>query len=115
MYRDEEVVADDEVALVFDPESLRPLSEPLVNVRCAVQHGVEARRIASDQAQTVIEAAQTLPYPARTYRRILKDAGSVLGADLSGLEPLLTSHDQKRLDALLLFGELIGRGRRESA
>jgi hypothetical protein len=49
MYRGEEVTADDEVALVFDPESLRPLSEPLVNIRCAVTHAIAARLMTSTE------------------------------------------------------------------
>jgi len=112
MYRDEEVDADDEVAIVFDPETLRPLTEPLVNVRCAVAHAERAGWLAANVAAAIVAAARALPYRARTYRRILSDAGAALGADLSALGPVLDQHDQKRTDALLLFREVAAAGGR---
>ena len=114
MYRDEDVEADDEVAIVFDPETLRPLTEPLVNVRCAVARAERAGWIATTVAPAIIAAARALPYRARTYRRILSDAGAALGSDLSALVPILGQHDQKRLDALLLFREVAAAGARGS-
>lgn len=115
MYRDEEVEADDEVAIVFDPETLRPLTEPLVNVRCAVACAERAGWLAANVAAAIIAAARALPYRARTYRRILSDAGAALGSDISALAPSLDQHDQKRLDALLLFREVAGSGARVQA
>lgn len=113
MYRDEDVEADDEVAIVFDPESLRPLTEPLVNVRCAVARAERSGRVTTDVGEAIVAAARALPYRARTYRRILADAGAALGSDIAALAPLLERHDQKRLDALLLFRELAAGARVE--
>ena len=115
MYRDEEVTADDEVALIFDPWSLRALSEPLVNVRCAVKRAEAASVITRDEARAIVDAALTLPYRARTYRRILTDAGAAMGRDLSSFEPRLMQHDQKRLDAMRLFEMLVTAGERAPA
>lgn len=115
MYRDEEVEADDEVAIVFDPETLRPLTEPLVNVRCAVARAERAGWLATNVAAAVITAARALPYRARTYRRILSDAGAALGSDISALAPIFDQHDQKRIDALLLFHEVAASGVRVTA
>jgi hypothetical protein len=111
MYRDEEVEADDEVAIVFDPDTLRPLTEPLVNVRCAVAAAERAGRITAAVAETIVAAARALPYRARTYRRILADAGAALRRDVAALAPMLEQHDQKRLDALLLFRDLAAGAR----
>lgn len=115
MYRDEEVVADDEVALLFDPGSLRPLTEPLVNVRCAVKMAEAASLLSCREAGAIIEAGQALPYQARTYRRILADAGRLVGKSLVGLEAAFVGHDQKRLDAARLFREIVVRDDRDLA
>lgn len=106
MYRDERVEADDEVAIVFDPETLRPLTEPLVNVRCSVAAAERGGRLTNDVAAAIVAAARALPYRARTYRRILADASAALGTDVSALAPILDEHDQKRIDALMLFRDV---------
>jgi hypothetical protein len=115
MYRDEDVGADDEVAIVFDRETLRPLTEPLVNVRCSVAAAERAGQLTPSVAAAIIAAARALPYQARTYRRILADAGEALGTDIAKLAPVLDQHDQKRLDALLLFREVAAAGVRVKA
>jgi ribosomal protein S12 methylthiotransferase accessory factor len=106
MYRDEEVMADDEVALIYDPDSLRALTEPLVNVRCAVNRAQAANVVSPAEARAILDAACALPYRARTYRRILADAGTRLGRSVARLEAELASHDQKRIDATRLFREI---------
>src|SRR5690606_25819041 len=37
LYRDGILTSDDEVALVYDPETNLPLSEPLINIRCTIR------------------------------------------------------------------------------
>ncbi len=115
MYRDGLVDADDEVAIVFDPETLRPLTEPLVNVRCAVVRAERAGRLTASVAAAIIAAACSLPYRARTHRRILSEAGAALGTDLVPLAPILDQHDQKRIDARLLFRTVAAAGERVKA
>lgn len=107
MYRDADVTADDEVALIFDPESLRPLSEPLVNIRCALQWAIDEEVVTPAAARVILDVASALPYPQRCYRRILAEAGARFGKELAPLEPLLARHDQKRLDARLLFEHVL--------
>lgn len=115
MYRDGLVDADDEVAIVFDPETLRPLTEPLVNVRCAVARAERAGRLTASVAAAIVAAARSLPYRARTHRRILSEAGAALGTDLAALAPILDQHDQKRIDARLLFRTVAAAGERVKA
>jgi hypothetical protein len=45
MFRDGTLDGDDEVALVYEPETYRKLSEPLVNLRCALDMAAEAKII----------------------------------------------------------------------
>lgn len=75
--------ADDEVAMTFCPETLRPLSEPLVNMRVALgaacAHGVVSER----DAASVLDAMKELYFPDRTVRRLLAEAARVLGAERS--------------------------------
>ena len=103
MYRDEEVTADDEVAVIYDSESQRALSEPLVNIRCSVRRAVEEGDVTPAEARLIVEAAAALLYPDRAYPRVLADAGARVGRSLAGLAAALARHDQKRLDAGLLF------------
>lgn len=107
MYRDGEVVSDDEVALIFDADSERTLSEPLVNVRCSVAAARDRGAITSECAEAIIEAARSLHYTGRSYRTILRLAGEQLRTDLGTSLEMLASHDQKRLDAIELCDRML--------
>jgi hypothetical protein len=103
LYRDNLVVADDEVAIVFDPDSHRALSEPLVNIRCAAECLLASDELDPASAARILEIAQALPYPERHYRRIEKLAAEQAGASLAACVRRLTTFDQKRDDALSLL------------
>jgi hypothetical protein len=81
MYRDSELVADDEVALIFDPVSFEPLSEPLVNIRHNLQAAMECGYISKEAGVRLLEAARALYFPDRCYERILHDASAVITAE----------------------------------
>jgi hypothetical protein len=72
MYRKEEINSDDEVALIFAPDTLKPLSEPLVNIRYNLKSLAESNTIDSDTAEDLLKIAQELYYPLRTYERIIE-------------------------------------------
>ncbi len=95
-YKSGALVSDDEVALVFDPFTFEPRSEPLVNIR----HNLDlARRrgvIDSVAMERLLEAARSLYFPERTYEKLMK-AGEML---LPG-------------DALLRFRDFIERERKD--
>lgn len=80
-YRDGEIVSDDEVALVFDPESGTPLSEPLVNIRWTLAAAVGGGVLAETEAAAILEAAQGLYFPDRTYDAICERAAPVVGRE----------------------------------
>ncbi|WP_243670254.1 TfuA-like protein [Methanoculleus chikugoensis] len=71
------LVADDEVALLFDPpETFIPLSEPLVNIRATIQQALECNVIGADAARGgLLEAARELYFPPdRTYDAVVEAA-----------------------------------------
>ncbi|MEV6367092.1 TfuA-like protein [Micromonospora musae] len=72
MYRSGTVDADDEVAITFDPDSLRALCEPMVNIRVAIAAAVARGVISSASSAIVLAAAKELYFPDRTYARILR-------------------------------------------
>ena len=102
-YKNGELVSDDEVALLFEPESLKPLSEPLVNIRynldCAEERGI----ITNEVKVKLVDIARSLYYPERVYERILSDAeGEVDQETFEQLKKFLTEErrDLKREDAI---------------
>ncbi|HWF90080.1 MAG TPA: YcaO-like family protein, partial [Pyrinomonadaceae bacterium] len=103
MYHRGTIDSDDEVALVFDPERLVPLTIPLVNVRYAVDRLLQSGTITAAVGQRILAAAKQLHYTARTYQWILKEAGLSDKEDAADLLNLLNSFDLKRDDARLLL------------
>jgi hypothetical protein len=102
-YKSGALVSDDEVALLFDPESLNPLSEPLVNIRynleCAEERGIITREV----KEKIVAIARSLYYPERVYDKILAvAAGVVEQAVLARLRGFLAEakRDLKREDAI---------------
>ncbi len=103
MYRSGEIDGDDEVALVFDPESMRPLCEPLVNIRHAVDRLARPGTISRQLASAIVSTARKLSYFDRTYPVILREAGVADGQQSSHLATMLASYDLKREDAITLL------------
>jgi hypothetical protein len=105
-YRDEVIEADDEVALTYDPETLRQLSEPLVNMRYAFRRAVEDQIIDAPTEMQLIEATRALFFPERTYPRVVKEAALSPAAQAALLAYLAEKqYDLKRDDARLLLIE----------
>ncbi|PKL56052.1 MAG: TfuA-related McrA-glycine thioamidation protein [Methanomicrobiales archaeon HGW-Methanomicrobiales-6] len=103
-YREGRFVADDEVALLFDPETFVPLSEPLVNIRATIQRALECNVIGADAVGALLEAARGLYFPDRTYDAVAEAAeGKVDPADLARFAAFAGEHavDRKREDALM--------------
>jgi len=103
-YREGRLVADDEVALLFDPEMFVPLSEPLVNIRATLQEALASGVIGADAARALLEAARALYFPDRAYDAIIEAAeGKADPEDLARFLAFAGEHavDQKREDALM--------------
>lgn len=103
-YRDGYLEADDEVALLYDSESHRPLSEPLVNIRHALEQATHAGILTPDEAQHLIAVAQDLFFPERTYPALLARA-ALPPATVAALTHYLAAHphDLKGDDARALL------------
>ena len=103
MYKSGELVSDDEVALVFDPESGLSLSEPLVNIRFTLREAEHQEIITPQDHAILLASAQAVFYPQRTYGRIVSASGAAVATETR--ERFLTwvklhAVDQKRKDAV---------------
>lgn len=105
-YLDETVYADDEVALLYDPESHEPVTVPLVNVRWLAHLLAGRGELDRADAQAVLAVAAGIHYRARTPDALARAAGRNLPPRVAGivaeqLDPArIDSWDRKRLDAL---------------
>lgn len=113
-YRSGEIVSDDEVALVYDPESGLSLSEPLVNIRYAVELAVREGVVPPEAGGAILASAERLYYPDRTYARVCAGAEAEAGhghvedffAFVRSRKPDLKREDAVR--ALMRVRELAG-------
>ncbi|MFQ6120708.1 MAG: TfuA-related McrA-glycine thioamidation protein [Methanosarcinales archaeon] len=71
-YKNGFIESDDEVAVTFDPETLEPLSIPLVNVRVTLDKAEESGIITKEQNNALIEITKKIFYPDRNYASILE-------------------------------------------
>jgi len=103
LYRKGELVSDDEVALIFEPDSFKPLSEPLVNIRYNLELAEERKIINKEVKEKILSIAKSLYYPERDYERVLSIAeGEVEKEVLERLKKFLIADkkDLKREDAI---------------
>ena len=103
MYRSGELNSDDEVALVFDPETGLSLSEPLINIRFTLREAERQGIITPQDHEALLSAARSVFYPQRTYNRIASAAGDTVSPAtqerfLSWVK--LHACDRKREDAV---------------
>lgn len=102
-----ELEADDEVALTYDPETLRATSEPLVNICVAMECAVSIGALSAPAAELVVATAKALYFPDRSYRNVGRLlAGWLSGAELEAYDRFVhrpDCPDQKRDDALAML------------
>ncbi|HJJ69302.1 MAG TPA: TfuA-like protein, partial [Methanocorpusculum sp.] len=73
-YKSGKIVADDEVGLLYDPESGMALSDPMVNMRASFARGVEEGFLSSEEEAALLKTCKGIYYPDRTYRRVVKES-----------------------------------------
>jgi len=103
-FRDGRLIADDEVALVFDPETGTSLSVPMVNIRATLRRAVREGVIDAPAARTICDAGRALYYPERTYEAVAAAAERRIGADAADRFLSFAADcavDLKRDDAIL--------------
>jgi len=71
-YKRGELESDDEVALIFDPYSFEPLSEPLVNIRHNLKIALGKGVLNEEGSLVLLQEAMSLYFPERNYDRIIK-------------------------------------------
>ncbi|MCQ8894456.1 MAG: TfuA-related McrA-glycine thioamidation protein [Methanolinea sp.] len=103
LYKDGTLVSDDEVALVYDPESFMPLSEPLINIRCTLRKARDQGVITPREEGVLLDSARSLYFPERTYPQVCSRAQARLPQETCQ-RFLSFAHDhavdQKREDAI---------------
>jgi hypothetical protein len=81
MFRDGRLDADDEVAMTFCPETLRPLSEPMVNFRLALAACHAQRLLSASECRTLRARLKTAYFPERTVPRFFEELARVVPPD----------------------------------
>jgi TfuA protein len=106
LFRSGRLIAEDEVALTFCAETLRPLSEPLVNLRLALSEARHAGLISLGELIGLTRRMKALYFPERTRERLFREAGKLLGGGrATGIREwwLRSAPDAKAEDARLLL------------
>lgn len=109
MYSQGEIEGDDEVALVFDPETLEPLSEPLVNMRFILNGAVKEGVISGDAAHILLERFRSIYYPRRTmtvFKEMVRAFDISVGSEVLSRYLEANYRDIKKEDAIALLNAL---------
>jgi hypothetical protein len=78
MYVSGELDSDDEVAMTFCPTTLKPLSEPLVNLRIALAAARDAGLLSSREQSRLVSLMRAVYFPDRTVPMLLRKAERIL-------------------------------------
>jgi len=81
LYRCGRVTGDDEVAVRLCPDTLRPLSEPLVNIRIALKAAIRDGIVPAREASCIIREMKTMYFPERTLPTLFAVAQRILSPD----------------------------------
>ncbi|MFH8983974.1 TfuA-like protein [Streptomyces varsoviensis] len=113
------VDADDEVAIVYDPDTLCATSEPLINLRFAIEDGVAEGEFGAAVGERFLAVAKSLHFPDRTVANVLRGlAAEGLAAETGTVAETAAERDRiaayfadrapdtKAEDALALLGTL---------
>ncbi|GIF62157.1 hypothetical protein Ais01nite_01920 [Asanoa ishikariensis] len=112
-YQSGRINADDEVAITYDDETGRALSEPLVNLRFAVAAAQAAGVVEVPLAEHFLLLAKRRYFPERTVALILQDLAAEVGeAPCAPLRQFLAhgAPDTKRDDGLRLLDLIVTDG-----
>jgi hypothetical protein len=99
MFRKGVLDADDEVALAYEPETYRALSEPLVNIRQALDLALGANVIDAPERDRLVREMKACYFPERSYRALEQRCPPLRAFFAKVVMP-----DLKRSDTSLLLG-----------
>ena len=97
LFRSGCLLSDEEVAVTYDGQAHRPLSIPLVNVRYSTHRAVKAGLLVRSEGERLVQAAESIFYPERTWRAVFSCAAIKVDGDC---RRFLESMDLKKGDAL---------------
>lgn len=72
-YASGEIESDDDVAVIFDPDTYEQLNESLVNIKYNLQKAQNKKIITKTEYREMISIAKETYYPYRTYKKIFKN------------------------------------------
>ena len=98
MYRDGILDADDEVALIYERDTFRKLSEPLVNLRAALDMAAAAGVIDEREKNDLLLKMKSLYFPERSHQAL-----QAMSPSLRDYFKTVPWPDIKRDDALQLL------------
>jgi len=99
LYRDGIIDSDDEVAVTYDPETFRPLSNSLVDIRDALAAATSMHIIDAHAAEQVVRRMQEVYFPYRSYRLVSQICPAIKSV-------LRTTRSLKCQDAMLLLKQI---------
>lgn len=104
LYQSGKIDAEDEVAIVFDPETLRALSIPLVNMRYAFALAEKEGILNRKEKNTLLRIGKKIYFPERTYKHVFMIAKEK-GFSKTKIDQLISyvkdpSRDLKSLDTI---------------
>ena len=73
LYKKGIIESDDDVAVVFNPDTLEQLSEALVSMRYNFQTACNEGIISKKEFYRLLDVAKSIYYPKRTYNRVFMD------------------------------------------
>ena len=111
MYVCGEVESDADVALAFDPDTTRAMTEPMVNVIHMLRLATSAQVLDQATADRVLAVARGIYFFDRTYRALLARLRQTLTqSTVDRLEEFVADHavegDLKRADAIVAIHRL---------
>ncbi|MDG6242823.1 MAG: TfuA-related McrA-glycine thioamidation protein [Methanolobus sp.] len=116
-YRDGIIEDDDEVAVTTNPDTFKPVSSPMVNIRETLKSALDSDIISDTEFKHLIEIAKNTHYTDRSYMGITKEAyrgGIICQESSKALLDFCIDHecDVKREDALMVLEKIkmISRG-----
>lgn len=103
-YKSGEIESDDDVAVVFDPETKKQHSEALISMNYNFKKASEEGLISQEDLKELNSTAKTIFYPKRTYRSVIMSSN----LDTDKKDNLMKyihekGVDIKREDALLVL------------
>jgi hypothetical protein len=97
--------AEDELAVSYDPDSLRPLSEAMINVRYALRRALSEGVVSQHTHEIVAKVAKDIYFPDRTYKAVFERASAIVSSEelssfVEFVEDNRVTLDWKRADAI---------------